>query len=268
MAIYIHSSSQIDTNVKLGQDVYIGPFCSIQGDVSIGDSCCLRSHVSIGCESAEIRIGAHNTFFPGAVIGCPPQDLKYINNEKVGLVIGDSNTFRESVTVSLGTPMGGGQTVIGHEGLFMAYVHLGHDCHFGDHIVVANTTNFAGHVVIEDHVKVSGACNVTQFVRLGEYSYITAVSMVNKDILPYTIARASDSHRSAYSSATNKIGLERAGFSGDHIAIIHKAIKMLLKGSETQAVLIEQLIMEYGDNPYVQKIVHFIKNSQRGLARR
>ena len=264
---YIHPSSQIGEHVKFGRDVYVGPFCSIQGDVFVGDYCRLHNHVSIGCEQAEIQIGAHNTFFPGSAIGGPPQDLKYVNNEKVSLVVGDKNTFRECVTVSLGTPMGGGQTSIGHSGLFMAYVHVGHDCTIGNHVVVANTTNFAGHVVVEDHVKVSGSCSITPFVRLGEYSYTVVVSTVNKDILPYTIARASESSLYAFSSATNKIGLERGGVSEEDISIIHKAIRTLLKGSGVQGELIEKVMIEYGENPYIKKLIEFIKNSQRGLAR-
>src|SRR6266540_2283596 len=64
---------------------------------------------------------------PYAVIGEIPQDLKY-RGEPTALVIGDKNTFRESVTINLGTVQGGGVTTIGNGCLFMAYSHVGHDC--------------------------------------------------------------------------------------------------------------------------------------------
>lgn len=262
----IHPMSVIGPNVKLGNNVVIGPFCRIDGDVTIGDDCFLESHVSIGCEQAQISIGKGNVFHPGAVIGGRPQDLKY-KNEKMRLIIGDHNVFRECVTVNLGTLSGIGETRIGSHGLFMAYVHIAHDCVLGDYVVVANSTNFAGHVIAEDHVKIGGACNFNQFVKLGEYSYIAGLSGVNKDILPYTIARAPEGGLYAVSSVTNKVGLERSGVSAEEISAIHKAIRIFLKSSGTTEELIVKIKDEVPSNPYVEKLIHFINSSERGVAR-
>ncbi len=262
----IHPYAVVGPQVKLGKNVTVGPFCRIEGDVSIGDNCFFESHVSIGCEQADIKIGAHNIFHPGAVIGGRPQDLKY-KNEKVKLIIGDHNTFRECVTVNLGTLSGIGETRIGHHGLFMAYVHIAHDCILGDHVVVANSTNFAGHVTVEDHVKIGGACNFNQFVKLGEHSYIAGISGVNKDILPYTIARVPDGGTYAVSAVTNKVGLERSGLTSDVIATIHKAIRIFLKSNGTKEELIEKIRSEVDHNSYVEKLIHFINSSERGVAK-
>ncbi len=266
MSQNIHPTSVIGPNVKIGNNVRIGPFCVIEGLISIGDDCHFENNVTLGCEQADIQIGKGNVFHPGAVIGGRPQDLKY-KNEKVKLVIGDFNVFRECVTVNLGTLSGIGETRIGSHGLFMAYVHIGHDCILGDHVVIANSTNFAGHVTAEDHVKIGGACNFNQFVKLGEHSYIAGISGVNKDILPYTIARAPDGGMYAVSSVTNKVGLERAGLSPDEISSIHKAIRIFLKGHGTVDELIEKITHEVEVNQYTQKIIDFIKSSERGVAK-
>ncbi len=262
----IHPMSVIGPNVKLGNNVTVGPFCTISGNVSIGDNCFLESNVTIGCGQAEISIGKENIFHPGSVIGGRPQDLKY-SDETVRLVIGGNNVFRECVTVNLGTLSGIGETRIGDQGLFMAYVHIAHDCVLGNHVVVANSTNFAGHVVVEDHVKIGGACNFNQFIKLGEYSYIAGLSGVNKDILPYTIARVPEGATYAVSAVTNKVGLERSGIETDTISAIHKAIRIFLKSSGTKDELIEKIKTEVESNQYVDKLIHFISTSERGVAK-
>lgn len=262
----IHPSAVIDSSVKLGENVEVGPFCYLSGDVEIGDGCKLLSHVVIGNPQAEITIGQNNTFHAGSVIGGEPQDLKY-RNEKVKLEIGDNNVFRECMTVNLGTPTGIGLTKIGSHGLFMAYVHVAHDCVIGDHVVIANSTNFAGHIIIEDHVKIGGACNFNQFIRLGEHCYIAGLSGVNKDILPYSIARCAEGDLYAVSAVTNKVGLERAGYSAEQVASVHKALRIFLKGTGTVDELIEKIQTEVPATAEVSKLIQFIKTSERGIAK-
>src|SRR6267142_1249051 len=112
----IHPSSVISPNAKLGKDVVIGPFCFVHDNVTIGDGCYLDSHVIIGSKPGEVTIGKNNKFYGGALIGGPPQDLKY-KGEKTKLVMGHNNTIRESVTISIGTVSGGGETTIGNNNL-------------------------------------------------------------------------------------------------------------------------------------------------------
>lgn len=262
----IHPSSVVTDKVKLGANVKVGPFCYIDGDVEIGEGTQLLSHVVIGNPRAEIKIGKNNIFHAGSVIGGEPQDLKY-KNETVRLEVGDNNTFRECVTLNLGTPTGVGVTKIGNHGLYMAYVHIAHDCVFGDHIVVANSTNFAGHVIAEDHVKIGGACNFNQFVRIGEHSFIAGISAVHKDILPYTIARNPDGQSYAVCAVANKIGMERHGYTSEQIAAVHKALRIFLKGDDTVENLLEKISSEVEQTAEVQNLIKFIRSSERGVAK-
>src|SRR6267142_2739730 len=112
----IHPSSVISPNSKIGKDVVIGPFCFVHDNVTLGDGCLLDSHVTIGSRTGEVVIGTNNKFYGGGLIGGPPQDLKY-KGEKTRLVIGHNNTIRESVTISIGTVSGGGETTIGNNNL-------------------------------------------------------------------------------------------------------------------------------------------------------
>lgn len=260
----IHPTAYIDERAKLGSNVFVGPGAVVLGDTQIGDGSYIHNHATIGSVECKTVLGKNNVVFPGAVVGGVPQDLKYAG-EKTELFVGDNNTFRECVTVNTGTLNFGGKTVIGSHNLIMAYCHIAHDCVLGDHIVVANSTNFAGHVIVEDHVKVGGVCSFNQFVKLGEYSYIAGESSVNKDVLPYTIARGNY----AVSSATNKIGLERAGFTPEDISLIHKAIRSILKSDKVLEEVIQDIESSLTKEPSksVEKIVDFVKTSERGVAK-
>ncbi|MGH1469024.1 MAG: acyl-ACP--UDP-N-acetylglucosamine O-acyltransferase [Bdellovibrionales bacterium] len=260
----IHETAFVDSRAKIGKDVFIGPGAVVLGNTVIGDGCYLHNHATVGSNECTTVFGKNNVVFPGAVVGGIPQDLKYAN-EDTKLIVGDNNIFRECVTVNTGTVTGGGLTQIGDDNLIMAYCHIAHDCILGNHIVVANSSNFAGHVIVEDHVKIGGVCSFNQFVNIGAYSYIAGESSVNKDIIPYTIARGNY----AVSTVTNKIGLERAGFGKEEIAGVHRAIRSVLKGSETIEKSIETILeqVEGAPNALVDHLITFIKKSERGVAR-
>jgi UDP-N-acetylglucosamine acyltransferase len=260
----IHETAYVDPKAKIGKDVFIGPGAVVLGDTTIGDGCYLHNHATVGSNECTTVFGKRNVVFPGAVVGGIPQDLKYAD-ENTKLIVGDDNKFRECVTVNTGTVSGGSLTQIGDRNLIMAYCHIAHDCILGNDIVVANSTNFAGHVIVEDHVKIGGVCSFNQFVNVGAYSYIAGESSINKDIIPYTIARGNY----AVSTVTNKIGLERAGFSKEDIAGVHRAIRSVLKGSETIEKSIETILeqVEGAPNQLVDHLIKFIQKSERGVAR-
>ena len=116
---FIHPTSIVGKDVKIGRGVYIGPFCHIDGDITIGDGCKLHSHVCIYSGFGKTTIGKNNSFFSFTSIGNLPQDLKF-KNESSFLEIGDNNIFRETVTIHLGTEVGGFLTKIGSNNVIAA----------------------------------------------------------------------------------------------------------------------------------------------------
>lgn len=258
----IHPTAVIAKTVELDKDVEIGPFAVIEGAVQIGRGTQIKSHAVIGSTYGRVKIGEGNKIFSGAVVGGPPQDLKY-KSEPTELRIGDNNTIREFATLNLGTPGGGGVTTIGSGNLLMAYVHVAHDCHLGSNIVIANTTNFAGHVTVEDNVRIGGVCSFNQFVRVGRHAYIAGESAVNKDILPFSMAQGNH----AVSRATNKIGLERSGFTPTEIENIHRAIRTVLMGNRTIEEALETIRNDCEDSEHIRHFTEFIRSSERGIAR-
>ena len=89
----------IHPDAKIGENCEIGPFCYIDANVELGDNNRLMNSVTLLSGS---RIGKGNTFFPGAVIGAVPQDLKF-RGEVTTAEVGDNNTIRENVTINRGT---------------------------------------------------------------------------------------------------------------------------------------------------------------------
>lgn len=258
----IHPTALIDSTVELGKNVSVGAYSIIQGKVEIGDNTTIENHVVIGCKTGVVKIGKNNRFSSSAVVGGPPQDLKY-KGEATELIIGDNNMVREFVTMNLGTPTGGGKTIVGNNNLLMAYVHIAHDCNIGNHVVIANTSNLAGHVTIEDYVRVGGVCCFNQFVRLGKFSFIAGDSTVNKDILPFSMAQG----KYAVCRATNSIGLERAGYPKEEVDNVYRAIRMILKGNRTMEEALKDIETECTASDNIQYLVNFIKKSERGIAR-
>jgi UDP-N-acetylglucosamine acyltransferase len=258
----IHPSSVLSGDVVLDENVEIGPYCLIQGKVKIGKGTLIEGHVTIGYQFGEVEIGENNHFSPGAVIGGPPQDVGY-KNERTRLKIGNNNKFREFSTANLATTKGDKETTIGDNNYLMAYTHVGHDCKIADHVVIANDTHLGGHTIIEDNVVIGGVCAFNQFTRVGKFSFIGGGSVVNKDILPFS--KAHGDH--AVCRATNKIGLQRNGFDKDEVENVHRAVRILIMGTETIDEAIERIHKECTLSPNVQYLIQFVRNSKRGIAR-
>ncbi len=258
----IHPTAIVSEQAEIHPEAQVGPFVVIRGQVTLEAGVIVDQFATVGAKNTIVKIGAGTRIYPGAVVGETPQDLKY-GGEATKVLIGKNNMIREYVTIHAGTPGGGGETIIGDHGLFMAYVHIAHDCKIGNHVVIANSTQLAGHVEMEDHVKVGGVCAFNQFVRLGQYSYIAGDSSVNKDVLPFAIAQG----KYAVMRAANQIGMDRSGFSKEDIGAVRKALRIITKGDHTT---IEEALgrveSECGHNPAVQSLLKFSKNSERGLA--
>ena len=214
----IHPSSSVGKSVKIGENVKIGPFCNIDGNIFIGDGTELKSHVSI---TGNTTIGKNNIFYPFSNIGCNPQDLKFSGEESF-LKIGNSNTFRENVTVSKGTKEGGMVTSIKDNNLFMTGVHIAHDCKINNNNIFVNQVTLGGHVNIQDNVVIGGLSAVIQFVTIGSYSMIGGMSGIDKNVLPFSLAIGNR----AKLRGLNLVGIRRNNFNKDEInkiTLIHES---------------------------------------------
>jgi len=248
---YIHPEA------KIGQNVEIGPFCYIDRNVEIGDNNTLMNSVTVLYGS---RIGSGNIFFPGAVIGAIPQDLKFRGEESLAIV-GDNNKIRENVTINRGTAAKG-QTVVGSGNLLMEGCHIAHDCIVGDDVIIGNTSKLAGEVIVDDHAILSACVLVHQFCRIGGYTMISGGTGVPQSVLPYTICAR---HPASY-YGLNIVGLRRRGFEREVINTIHEAYRIIINGGMSQAEALDTIRRELPQTKEIQYILDFIEDTkQRGF---
>ena len=234
----------------------MGPYCTIGPDVVLGENCVLISHVVL---DGRTRIGSGNVFHPFCAVGVSPQDLKY-RGEPTETELGDSNTIRESVTISRGTVGGGGITRIGSHNLLMTCVHIGHDSLVGSHCILANAATLAGHVIIEDYATVGAFSPVHQHCSVGKYAFIGGGTIVTQDVLPFS---KTSSRRENKSFGVNSVGLERRGFTQERIKALQKAFRLLLVSKLNTTQALEKMRELEGDD--VAKLVGFIERSERGV---
>ncbi len=255
----IHPTAFVDPGAQVDPSCEIGPFAVVGRDVVLGPRNVLSAHAIV---KGHTTLGEENRVFSHAVIGEIPQDLKY-KGESTRLVVGDRNTFRECATINLGTVQGGGVTTIGNGCLFMANSHVGHDCAIGDGAIVANSVALAGHIVLEDHVHISGLAAAHQFCRIGRLAFVSGLTGVIMDVVPYCTVTGTR----AELAGLNSVGMQRAGMSEDQVGRVKQAYKILFRSNLGLAEAIEQLEQELGAHPEIAHLVEFVKGSQRGITR-
>lgn len=254
----IHKTSIVDSKAEIDDNVYIGPYCVIEGKVTIKRGTKLLSHVVV---QGRTTIGEDCIISPFASIGGPPQDITY-KGEETETIIGRRNTIKEYVTINRGTPHGGGVTRIGDNNFIMAYSHIAHDCKVGSNVIMANCATLAGHVEVEDNVVFGGLCAVHQFCRIGRFAFISGLTGVPKDIPPFMIAAGVR----AKLYGLNVIGLERNNFSREEIAKLKKAYRILFRSSLPLSTSLKILEEELeGEN--IKILIEFIQKSKRGICR-
>jgi UDP-N-acetylglucosamine acyltransferase len=258
-AAFIDPTANVHPGARIGEGTIVGPHAVIGPDVTIGRQCRIGAAVVV---DGWTEIGDGTQIYPMASIGLAPQDLKY-RGERTRLTIGRRNIFREFVTINRGTAGGGGQTTIGDNNLFMAYVHVAHDCHVGSDTIFGPHATLGGHVGVEDFANISAGSAVHQFCRVGRHAFIGGYSVVTKDALPF--ARTIGS-RPARIFGVNTIGLQRRGFTPSTITQLRHAYRYLLQSKLNTTRALAQIEQDSAlTAPEVRYMVDFIRASQRGV---
>jgi len=254
----IHKTALVSKKAKLADDCIVGPYSILADNVSVGAGTKIGAHCLI---EGNTTVGKSCQIYSGVVMGSPPQDLKF-KDEATFLEIGDENIIREYCTLNPGTGEGG-KTTVGNKNLFMAYAHVAHDCKVGHSCVIANNGTLAGHVTIEDKAVVGGLVAIHQFVHVGTLSIIGGCSKVVQDIPPYSTC---DGHP-ARVYGLNLIGLRRQGFSKEAIQQLSRAFKMLFNSGLSIKHALAEIEKWVSLTEEIDKLIQFIKKSERGLSR-
>jgi UDP-N-acetylglucosamine acyltransferase len=251
----IDPTAIVSKKAELGSGVEVGPYATIGDHVRIGDGTAVGTH----CWIDWADIGADNQIMQGAIIGNPPQDLKYTGRES-RCIVGSGNIIREYVTIHRGSGAEG-DTHLGDRNYLMAYSHVAHNCHVGDSVILANAANLAGYVEVEDGAVVSGLVPVHQFVRIGCYSIVGGGFRVPQDIVPYAMAGGYP----VRIHGLNVVGLKRNNFPAETRKRLKDAYHHLFRAGLNTKQALARIRDEVPSTPEVDHLVGFIEASRRGI---
>ena len=259
--VFVHPTSVVPSQAQLGEGVWVGPHCVIGDKVIIHKNTRLEGNIQI---LGSTEIGESCLFSPFSVIGGEPQDVGY-RQEATRVLIGDRNVFREFNTVHRGTIKGGGETVIGNGGYFMAYSHIGHDCRVGNDVVFINAATLGGHVSVDDYATISAFSAVHQFCRIGKYAYIGGFTVVTLDVVPFAKVAGM---RPVLFYGLNAIGLRRQGFTRDRIQVIKHIFKLLFYSDLNTSQAVERIQAQIPAGEDRDEVIRFIQASKRGIIKK
>ncbi len=253
----IHPSAVVDKDVKLADEVTVGPNCVIGGRVSIGAGTEIGANVVI---DGDARIGRNNRLFANCVIGGIPQVLGLNSgNEIGGIIVGDGNTIREQVTIH--PSIHSGQfTTVGNDNLLMIGVHIGHDCTLEDKTVLSNYVQISGHCRIGTGVWFSGVVALHQFVTVGRWSYAAGLAGINHDVPPFLIVSG---HYPPRIRGVNARGMKRAGLSEQQQQKIFEAYRKLYRSGGALLENARALAADDGLDENVRDMVDVIIKSSK-----
>ncbi len=251
MAMTVHPTAIVDRSARVAADVVIGPYCVVGPGASLSAGVSLHSHVVV---TGQTEIGAGTVVHSHCVLGGDAQ-MRRVNASGVRLKIGAQNVIRESVTISMGSEAGHGITTIGDRCYLMAASHIGHDCVVGNDVTLSNGAQLGGHVEIGDGAILGGLAAVQQFGRVGRYAFISGLSGVTTDVIPYAIAIGLHVRL----GGLNLVGLRRRGIPRPRIHALRAAYRAIFleEGGRIQdrAARVGE---EWPDMPEVQEVVAFI----------
>ena len=250
----IHPTAIIDPKAKLDTTVQVGPYAVIDAGVELGAQCRVGPHVYL---TGLTKIGDHNHFHAGCVIGDAPQDLKY-QGEPTRVRIGERNVFREHVTVNRSTTVEG-ETVIGAHCFLMAGSHVGHNSRLGDHVILANGALLGGHVTVGDRAFISGNCCVHQFVRVGTLALLQGGAAASQDVPPFSIMRGVNEL-----CGLNVVGLRRAELTSEQRLELRRLYHALFRGGQNLRAAVASARGKFS-GAATGEVLDFVAASKRGV---
>lgn len=254
----IHPTAIIDDRARLAPDVEVGPFCIVEGEVVLGEGVRMISHARL---QGPLEIGEGTIVYPFACVGMGPQDLKISEGDPTaGVRIGARCRIREHATIHAATSTDR-PTSLGDDVFMMQNAHVGHDGQVGDHVILTNGVLLAGHTQVEERAILSGNASVHQFGRIGRLAFVSGLTAVAMDVLPYCIARSRNRI-----AAINVIGMRRAGIPSEHIVATREAYREVLRRTMSQEETIAALSERARHCPPLAHMADFIRQSKRGVA--
>jgi len=234
---YVHPTALIGPNVRLEDNVRIGPYCVLLGNISIASGTRLFSHVTVGF---------------------PAQDTT--THESLGSIhIGNNCEIREFVTIHA-SKEDNGKTILGNECYIMNFTHIAHDVSIGNNVILINNVNIGGYSTIEDNVMLMANSAVHQYCRIGRFSCLTPYSGTRQDLPPFCLYEG----QPGKFAGLNLVALRRANVPRESLAALKQVTKLFFQDKK----LLKVVKQETPKDTHTEEFLQFIEESNRGVSRR
>jgi len=252
---------EIAPSARIASGAHIGPYCVVGPNVTIGPRTVLTRRVTV---IGHTSIGSDNVLEHGCVIGGQPQDLKYAG-QATFLIVGHRNRFGHSVTVHVGTELGGYITSIGDDSVFLNGCHVAHDCYIDDSTWLGRGVMLAGHIRIHTGAVIGDLAGVHHFVTIGRHSRVGARTPVRRDVPPYTDFYSQDYGWTPPAvMGIHEAGLSAAALGGEEEKELREALKDLFDDESALQTKIEQLV-NMGVEGEAAQLCQFCQRSLQGF---
>jgi UDP-3-O-[3-hydroxymyristoyl] glucosamine N-acyltransferase len=190
----------LDTSVKLGNDIFIGPYAVIGAKTQIGDGCeilagvYIGNHVTIGNNCRlhpycviydDTVIGDNVIIHSGAIIGADGFGYKFRNYQHIKVPQVGNVVIENNVEIGANTCIDRGalgNTTIGTGSKIDNLVQIGHNNKIGKHVIMCGGVGVSGSCQIDDYAILAGSAGVADHVTIGQGAVVMARSGVANDV--------------------------------------------------------------------------------------
>lgn len=181
--LFLGSFSYIGANVTLGNNVKIYPNCYVGDNVTIGDSVTLFAGAKV---YADCIIGSNCVIHSGVIIGAdgfgfaPNKEGSYNKVPQIGNVI-----LEDYVDIGAGTTIDRatmGSTIIRTGVKLDNQIQIAHNVEIGENTVIAAQTGVAGSTKIGKHCVIGGQVGIAGHLVIGDNVRIQAQAGIAKNI--------------------------------------------------------------------------------------
>lgn len=200
----VHPTAQVASSARIGEDVYVGPFCTISEEAQVGAGTQMRACVFIG-EGAKVgrgcvlhpnvtlydgaELGERVVLHAGVVVGADGFGYvrddagRYLKFPQIGtVVIEDDVEIGAASCIDRGAL---GETRIGRGAKIDNLVQIAHNVRIGERVVIAAQTGISGSTVIEADAVIGGQ------VGMGDHARVLSGAVIGSQagVLPGKIVR-------------------------------------------------------------------------------
>lgn len=182
----VHPTVILGDNIKLGDNVGIGPYSVISDNVKIGEGTLIGANVFIGKNveigknvviyhqvviREDVKIGNNVIIHSGTVIGSDgfgyiQKDNKHIKIPQVGsVIIEDDVEIGANVTIDRATIS---ETRIAKGTKIDNLVHIAHNVKIGENVLILAQVGIAGSSKVGDNTILAGQTGVTDHITIGK----------------------------------------------------------------------------------------------------